>query len=319
MNRDEKYIIRILFKNKIYSSDAQAFEDLFTKIMSYKYNDFYPVKPQGAFGDMKNDGYIVSSGVFYQVYGPEDIEKSIDNAIKKVKEDFEGLIKNWSNKTDINEFVYVVNDKYKGAQVKVHEKLMKLRTELQDLQSDNQVIVSLMVAKSLENIMFELEEDAIIDIIGGLPPSKIEILDIDYQAVNEVIEHVMNIPASIYKDDLYVPDFEDKIKINGLSSIIKNRLQTAAFNFGDIDNFFNYQGEFLREDIRNRFKELYEISKIEISCEDEDCADRRYMYIQEKSMPNNRTIATQFAVECLMAYYFESCDIFESPKKGENE
>ncbi|MGL5755686.1 MAG: hypothetical protein ACRCYC_10210 [Paraclostridium sp.] len=31
MDRDEKYLIRIMFQNKIYSSDAQEFENLFTK------------------------------------------------------------------------------------------------------------------------------------------------------------------------------------------------------------------------------------------------------------------------------------------------
>lgn len=315
MNREEKYIIRILFKNRIYESDAQAFENLFTKIMRYRYKDFYPVKPQGSFGDMKSDGYIVSSGVFYQVYGPEDIEKSIDNAIKKVKDDFTGLIINWNNKIEIKEFTYVVNDKYKGAMVKVHEKLFKLKSVLEDLEKEKGIIINLMVAKNLEDLMFELEEDEIIDIIGGLPPSKIDMIDIDFHAVNEVIEHVSNIPSLIYRDELYVPEFDEKIKINGLSNIIKNRLQHSAFNFGDIDNFFNYQSEFLREDIKNKFKSIYEQSKIEISSEEEECADRRYMYILEKSMPQNRTISTQCAVECLMAYYFESCDIFESPHK----
>ncbi|QUF84846.1 hypothetical protein KDJ93_08095 [Clostridium butyricum] len=53
MDRDERYLIRIMFKNRIFYSDAQAFEDLFTKIMRYGYPEFRAVKPQGAFGDKK--------------------------------------------------------------------------------------------------------------------------------------------------------------------------------------------------------------------------------------------------------------------------
>jgi hypothetical protein len=34
-------------------------------------------------------------------------------------------------------------------------------------------------------------------------------------------------------------------------------------------------------------------------------------------MPKQATAYIQQAVECLMAYYFESCDIFEAPPKEE--
>jgi len=34
-------------------------------------------------------------------------------------------------------------------------------------------------------------------------------------------------------------------------------------------------------------------------------------------MPNRASASIQQAVECLMAYYFESCDIFEAPPNEE--
>lgn len=319
MNRDEKYLIRMMFKGKIYSSDAQAFEDLFTKIMTYRYTTFLPVKPQGSFGDMKNDGYIIESGIFYQVYGPENIENSIDDAIKKVKGDFNGLIEKWNHNIEIKEYVYVVNDKYKGARVKVHEKILLLKNELKRLEKEKNILVNLMTAKDLENLFFEIEEDEIIDILGGMPPrtDNINIIDIDFEAVNEVIDHIMNIPAKDYQDDLHVPDFENKIKINGLSQIVRGILINAGFNYGDIELFFENQGEFLREALRDRFKQLYDNSKEEITDDIESYSDKRFFYILEKSMPKRKTLATKFAVECLMAYYFESCDIFEMPPDEE--
>ena len=39
------------------------------------------------------------------------------------------------------------------------------------------------------------------------------------------------------------------------------------------------------------------------------------MYILEKSMPKDDKNSIQQAVECLLAFYFESCDIFEAPEK----
>lgn len=314
MDRDEKYLIRIMFQNKIYSSDAQEFENLFTKIMGYRYHDFRAVKPQGPLGDMKNDGYTLDTGVFYQVYGPEDIAKSIQTSINKLEEDSEGLINKWSNEVKINKFNYVVNDKYKGANVTVHQKLLKLDNILEKIATDNQIKTGLIVAKDLENILFELNEDSIIAIVG-LPPRTNAIYDVDYDALNEVVTHILNLPAKNYTDELYVPDFDEKIKFNGLSKIIARRLDSAAINYGDVEVYFENQGDFLREDIKNRFKQLYDEAKNKINKEEENFADRRYMYILEKSMPKDDKNSIQQAVECLLAFYFESCDIFEAPEK----
>ena len=314
MDRDEKYLSRIRFQNKIYSSDAQEFENLFTKIMGYRYHDFRAVKPQGPLGDMKNDGYILNTGMFYQVYGPEDIAKSIETSINKLKEDSEGLINKWSNEVKINKFNYVVNDKNKGANVTVHQKLLKLDSILEKIATDNKINTGLIVAKDLENILFELDEDSIISIIG-LPPRTNAIYDVDYNALNEVVNHILNLPAKDYTDELYVPDFDEKIKFNGLSKIIARRLDSAAINYGDVEVYFENQGDFLRDDIKNRFKQLYDEAKNKISEEEENFADRRYMYILEKSMPKDDKNSIQQAVECLLAFYFESCDIFEAPEK----
>jgi hypothetical protein len=74
MNSQEKALARKMFKLKIHESNGQAFEDLFTSIMNYAESDFQAIKPWGNIGDRKNDGYIESKGIFFQVFAPEDIE-----------------------------------------------------------------------------------------------------------------------------------------------------------------------------------------------------------------------------------------------------
>ena len=76
MTKNQKAKARIFFENRILKADKQAFEDLFTEIMNYKEADFRSIKPWGNIGDRKNDGYIRSRGIFYQVYASEDIRKS---------------------------------------------------------------------------------------------------------------------------------------------------------------------------------------------------------------------------------------------------
>ncbi|MCC3359370.1 ABC-three component system protein [Bacillus sp. REN16] len=313
MDRDDKYLARIMFQNKIYSSDGQNFEDLFTKIMGYKHKDFRAVKPQGRLGDMKNDGYILDNGQFYQVYGPENISNSIDNAISKLEEDFEGLINKWSDDVEIKEFNYVVNDKYKGAYVEVHKKILKLQDIIDTLGESRKIKTGLIVARNLENILFELNEDDIIAIVGLIPRTH-SIYNVDYDCLNDVIQHILNLPSKNYiEDDLFVPDFNEKIIFNSISKIIERRLDAAAINYGDVETYFKYQGDFLRDEIKNKFVDLYDESKKIIKEDEVNYSDRRYMYILDKCMPKNSNNSIQQATECLMAFYFESCDIFEQP------
>jgi len=157
MTNNQKAQARIFFENRILKADKQAFEDLFTEIMNYKEPDFQSIKPWGNIGDRKNDGYIKSRGIFYQVYAPEDIRKSYPNVIKKIKTDFNGLMKQWSN---VREFYFVINDKYKGVNADSEQLL-------QDIKEDNELSESKFItAKDLENILFSLSDDQIIKITG---------------------------------------------------------------------------------------------------------------------------------------------------------
>lgn len=72
MDENEKYIARLIFQNRIYESNGQKYEDIFSKVMTYSNPNFNSVKPQGQFGDRKNDGFDRTTGVYYQVYAPED-------------------------------------------------------------------------------------------------------------------------------------------------------------------------------------------------------------------------------------------------------
>ena len=124
MNTNEKDIIRIKFKIEIYEADGQRFEDLFTKIMDYKEEDFQQIKPHGNRGDGGCDGVIPSKGIYYQVHAPEGITKSVSRAIKKLKDDFNKLKDNWKN---IKEFYFVINDKYKGVSRNLFEAVQEIK------------------------------------------------------------------------------------------------------------------------------------------------------------------------------------------------
>lgn len=89
LTKEEKYILRILFKNKIFEANGQAFEDIFTSIMNYKEPGFVSIKPWGNIGDRKNDGYIPDRSIFFQVFAPEEIKKVTQKLFQNSKKTFQ--------------------------------------------------------------------------------------------------------------------------------------------------------------------------------------------------------------------------------------
>ena len=87
MDENEMFYALKEFKLKRLQLKGNSFEDFFVNIMKYHCNEFESVKPWGALGDRKNDGFIKSKGIYYQVYAPEDLPSREGSAIVKLIED----------------------------------------------------------------------------------------------------------------------------------------------------------------------------------------------------------------------------------------
>lgn len=164
MNIEEKEIARRLFQSIVRASEGDAFEKLFSDIMRIKNPNFRQVKPNGREGDRKNDGFDPDSGVYYQVYAPQDVIVSEKNTIKKLEEDFIKLLEYWpKNGFEVKEFYYVVNDKYKGLPPAVHSKIEELKNNNPSIKIDK------FDAQDLENIFIDFSDDDMIKIIDIMP------------------------------------------------------------------------------------------------------------------------------------------------------
>jgi len=297
MNSQEKELARGRFKLKIHESNGQEFEDLFTSIMNYAEQGFQAIKPWGNIGDRKNDGYIKSAGIFFQVYAPEDITRSYVQVVNKIKTDFEGLKKQW---TPINEFYFVVNDKYKGVNADCEQAIQAIKKEhgLND--------AGFKTAKDLENLLFSLDDDQIFSVIGFLPdPEKITL---DFSILNEIIKHLMKLPLSREGDSLIVyPDWDDKIQINNLGRIESQYLNTASFQVASLDNYLKNESIFFAEGIKDQIRNVYK------NLENNYSGNDLFWEIVTKISPRQDS-SIQTSVIILLAKYFETCDIFKEPK-----
>ena len=297
MNRNEKVLARKLFKLKIHEADGQNFEDIFTTIMNYAEPDFQSIKPWGNIGDRKNDGYIKSKGVYFQVFAPEEIEKSYPKVIEKLNTDFIGLTQHWS---PINEFYFVVNDKYKGVNADCEQAIQKLK---QDYQLQN---AGFKTAKDLENILFSLDDDQIIVVIECFPdPANIQL---DYSILSEIINHLTGLPLAKPTGNKFVyPDWDEKIVFNNLGELESRYLNNGSLQIGMLDEYLNNEGNFFADELKDKICEVYlkESQRLKSS-------ELFWKMVEIISLKPESSY--QSAAIVLMAKYFEVCDIFEEPK-----
>jgi len=304
MDRNTRYIVRLIFQNKIYSCDGAAFEVFFTQIMQCHNTNFRQVKPQGQYGDRKNDGFDSTTGTYYQVYAPENIQTKEKETIEKLVADFNGLYSYWQNITPISFFYYVVNDKYKGAYASLYEELQKIRTQYPAITVDS------FLSKNLEDTFMSLDENSQTDIIGVIPTP--DNIDVEYGVMKDVVDYLLKVKTNPQKEIIPMnPDFGQKITFNNLSENVATYLNYHRINEYAISDFFELNSDFAKSELRDVFNGLYN-EALAIIPDMEDKNDKVFFYIYEKAYPIH-SIAIDSAIFTLMAYYFEYCDIFEVP------
>lgn len=297
MNIQEKTIARKLFQNKVFKSDGQAFEDIFTEIMNYSEKDFQSIKAWGNIGDRKNDGYIKTKGIFYQVYAPEDIKKSYLDSVKKMKTDFEGLLKHWS---PVKEFYFVINDKYKGVHADCENVIQEIK------ETYNLSKAGILTTKDIENILFALDDDQIFS-VTGLIPDPATIKNLDYSILNEVVGYIMQMPLGIDgNNNMILPDWDEKIEFNNLSKKVDDLLINGHIQVYSLEEYLLNNSDFLADSLRDKLNEVYLQEK------ESKSGDDLFWAIVGRLSPKAQRMY-QITVIVLMAKYFESCDIFEEP------
>lgn len=304
MSKEERYIAILQFRCKVLELSGNSFEELFTCVMQQANPNFIQVKPQGKWGDKKNDGFDPTTGTFYQVYAPEDLAATETDAINKLYRDFEGLKAFWPEAGfDVKSFFYVLNDRFKGVGPAILKNVKALDVDNSDISVD------IFTAAKLQIVFEDLPEERMMNVVGFIPSA--DISNLSLSVLHEVISHIMNSkPAPLDAVIPQNPNTLRKIEFNGLSETIANKMLVALINVNAIDDYFNNNNNFLRDDLRDRFNTYY----VEAMQEFDD-PDSIFMAIYNRALPPSPTKAHSDAVMTLMGYYFECCDIFKSPEQ----
>jgi len=298
LNSQEKTLARYLFQLKLHKADGQKFEDLFISIMNYAEPSFQSIKAWGTIGDRKNDGYIKNTETYFQVFAPEDIRKSYPKAVKKLEEDFEGLKKQWPN---VLNFYFVLNDYYKGVNADCEKAIIRIK-KIHNLNE-----TGIKTAKDLENLLFTLSDDQIFTIAGNLPdPARLKTLN--YSILNEIISYIMGLPLDkSHSDNIYLPDWNDKIKFNQLSDLSECYLNNGYIQVGLLEKYLKNNSNFLADVLKEKMRQIYIAEK-----QKNKKSDELFWAVVDHASPKSES-QYQSSVIVVMAKYFETCDIFEEP------
>ncbi|BES65884.1 hypothetical protein SANA_23230 [Gottschalkiaceae bacterium SANA] len=318
-----KHLATIYFRDMIHSKDGDSFQSLVNQLMTMKHNSkFTPIKPSGRYGDKKNDGYLSGNGLYFQVYGPEDLRKkaTTNYAAKKFDEDFNTLLEHidagiWG---DISEFHYIINDKFTGIPAPVASKKEELKKKYPSIGIE--IIGSLQLQCYFSDLDLTKQQ-----IILGQPL----ILDdngiqfVEANALTKTINAIMN-HESCEEDTppaTTLAKVKEKIQFNNLSEKIASVINLRLYELSLVESLISVSVPNTEAVLSNHFKKLYAHAKQIAENE-----DQMFLFIENETielvLKENQNGATRkavrAAVQSLMSLFFECCDIFEKPPAEEH-
>lgn len=303
-----RFYARRMFELRVHKAAGTAYEELFRQVMQRRYPDFVPMRPYGKLGDRKNDGYIKSQGLFFQVYAPLEPKVQLAAAVRKAEQDFAGLKKNWESTHPINGYRFVFNDKFLGS-------VEPIEKALAAIEKAHGIEARVFLAKDLESEFFQLTLEEMQDVLGAIIPEPGLIEDAKYDAVRDVVEYVLNMSAlPIPPEKLIAPELDAKIRFNGLTAPVADLLRSAAYQVDVVDDYFSTRGGNPRQELRDHLAAIYSNQRDTTQAENGSPDELFFGLLDTLTPPTDRMkAAVKTAALVILAYYFEACDIFEVP------
>ena len=297
MDRLQKAYYEHKFEIAFLRAKGDAFQTLFEKLMGLAYRaDFMACRPWGKHGDRKNDGFLKSERRLFQVYAPNEMEAA--KAIAKITEDFEGARNHWGEHFGTWVFVHNATD---GLPPHVQELLLDLQKANPDITLEHW---------GLEELLLIFRRLTIEDLEPwfGFAPSEEAKVELGFSDLQPILEAIVDRPAPPQTKVKAVP--MGKIEANSLSESAATLLKAGMVKAPLVGDFFRqWHDESLGERVAESFRAKY--------------ASLRGMSAPEEIFAELATWAGgaqrgsakhQLAVLAVLAYYFDSCDIFEEPK-----
>jgi hypothetical protein len=298
MDQLEKAFYETKFENAFLRAKSNAFQDFFNELMGRAYkSDYMPCRPWGKLGDRKNDGFLKSENRLFQVYGPN--EMAATTAITKIDEDFNGAKEYWGEL--FNKWSFVHNA-YDGIPPHVQKKILDLEKANPGIKLDPWGFEELRV-------IFRRLEKQDLETWFGYAPNREAKVKMGFEEIRVVLETISSRKPDKNISAKKVPP--KKIEANQLSDSIATLIKEGMTKATLIDDFFSkWHDPTFGENLAGSFREHYENIRGKLTPNEIFNDFQTWIGGSERG-----TAEHEMAVLTVIAYYFESCDIFEEPKE----
>jgi hypothetical protein len=301
MDRLAYYWFRGQAELALHKRRATAFQDHFNDVMETVHGtDFIRVRPAGNVGDRKCDGYLRSTDTVFQVYAPA--RTKIGSWLNKIDEDFSGAKAQW---TMMRSWVFVHNQ-HDGLPADVAQSLLKIKTENADL------IIDQWPPAHLLELTTDLSEDQLVRIFGYSPQERemreLDRGDIAVAVAGLALESTSWTPEA---GDLPVVD-PRKLDFNRMSDYPRRLITAGIAQAHMVGGYFDNNPD---PTLRDRAAMLMKVEWLRLQRQGVT-GDDAFHALYARVAANVRGSREATASLALLAFLFESCDIFDNPPAG---
>jgi hypothetical protein len=292
---------RLALELKLRKCAGDAFQDFFSSVMSKAYgSDYIRLRAHGKLGDKGCDGYLDSSGRVFQCYGALNGDSGkVSYLIAKMDEDFAKakagvpeLLKEW----------HMVHNLVDGLPIEAVQKLNELA------KANPTIKFGFLGHEALEEIIFGLEHEKITDLLGAVATGD-DAWNLNVKELRILVENIQTAAENApYSPEDIKPVPPDKLDFNNLSPHWKRFISYGWQNAHLVGEYLNrHIDAMIGENIATVMNQRYQYLKSQHLSPDAIMAALYEVAAGVKAVTTQRHVA----VQALLAYLFESCDIFE--------
>lgn len=160
----------------------------------------------------------------------------------------------------------------------------------------------------LLNVFHQIPPNVLTEWYGEMPTRQTEF---GFEELREIFIHLMGFEKDVYKP--ITPVYGNKIQENNFDMAIASILKSSFGKVQRVTDYFNkHSNRELGESAQNKFKEKYKQLKTEYRHSDVIFFQFE-QWLAEGGFPAPQK---RLAIDTVIAYFFEKCDIFEEPKSN---
>lgn len=296
---EEQSFVRGILRRQLDELFGNAFERFFQNLMCARYPDFIDVRTHGKLGDIGADGLSLHDGKLYACYAPEVPDASAVRG--KFHDDLAKAIAKRGEQFDT--FVFVHND-LRG----VHPEISILLSQAH--KSHPVLRFEQRGPQHLHRELCRLERDEIQELLGCEIPVSDRVYRIGLDDLEPLLTHLVTQrrQASSQAPAREVPP--DKLDYNRLGPEDREEIISRMRFTHLVDEYYQHRRDVTeRDEVAQGFNAYYQ----QVNAVYDDPSDVLWK-LQEYIAGNARgRREEERAVMVVLAYFFETCDIFEEP------